>query len=69
VNLNPDSPVPYTLTPKAHAALADAPAVPLPDGTGEWACAVCGDAFFGTPPADMLCVLCQPGDVPAGGAR
>lgn len=34
-----------------------APAWPLPDG--QWACAQCGAAYFGTPPAGELCAGCQ----------
>ena len=54
-----DQPIPFTLTPKAHAELD-------PDGTapgpGEWGCERCGAAFFGTPPGDGLCPACRPGE-------
>jgi hypothetical protein len=26
---------------------------------GEWACRLCGDAYSGTPPDDLLCPLCR----------
>ena len=70
MNLNPDSPVPYTLTPKAHAALTSAPpeTASLYCGCGYddcsacagngWACLGCGDAYFGTAPDDGLCPHC-----------
>jgi hypothetical protein len=61
----PDCPVPFTLTPKAHAAL-DGPAAavltaaalfgPTP---GEWGCGRCGGAWFGIPPGDGLCPGCR----------
>jgi hypothetical protein len=68
---NLDQPVPFTLTPKAHAALArdDDGSGPFLDcgcgydnceacaGCG-WACQRCGLAFFGTPPDDGLCAAC-----------
>jgi hypothetical protein len=95
-----DEPVPYTLTPKAHAALnapiiwmldecqvvsgylahddeaaailADlvsrgaAAGITAPDlnrpgraPVDEWACEVCGAAYFGTPPDGRLCDLCR----------
>jgi hypothetical protein len=59
---DPDQPIPFTLTPKALAALAS-PA----DTAGEWACRGCGDAFFGTAPETGLCLPCQ--DSPSAGAR
>ena len=46
-------PIPYTLTPKAHAAL-DSP--PLLD---EWACVICADGYFGARPADDRCPGCR----------
>jgi hypothetical protein len=56
----PDTPIPFTLTPKAHALLSTAtPAAAL--GPGEWGCDQCGAAFFGTPPGDGLCPPCQGG--------
>ena len=48
-----DQPVPFTLTPKAHA-LPD-----QPDGN-QWACERCGAAYFSTPPDDGLCPACRP---------
>ena len=50
----PDQPVPFTLTPKAHALLDQVP-------EGQWACTGCGDAWFGAPPDDGLCPACRPG--------
>ena len=53
---NPNQPVPFTLTPRAHAALdSDG----TPPGPGEWACDQCGAAWFGTPPDDGLCPACR----------
>jgi hypothetical protein len=49
-----DRPIPFTLTPKALALLADPGAEP-----GEWACIRCADAWFGTPPGDGLCSSCR----------
>jgi hypothetical protein len=54
----PDRPVPFALTPKAHAELDTDGASP---GPGEWACGRCGAAFFGTPPGDGLCPACRGG--------
>ena len=61
----------FTLTPKAHAALArdDDDSGPVLDcGCGHddceacagqgWACQQCGLAFFGTRPDDGLCAGC-----------
>jgi hypothetical protein len=69
VELNLDTPIPYTLTPKAHAVLA---APPLPRcAFGEancacagdsWACLGCSDAYFGTAPDDGLCPDCRAQD-------
>lgn len=70
---DPDHPVPFTLTPKAHAALDQGAPPPAPRwGCGYdngsactsygWACLRCGDAFFGTPPGDGLCSACRPAD-------
>jgi hypothetical protein len=50
---DPDQPVPFTLTPKAHALLDQ------PDGN-QWACERCGAAYFSTPPDDGLCPACRP---------
>jgi rubrerythrin len=57
--LSLDTPIPFTLTPKALAALRD-PA-PTSDGPepGEWACQQCGAAWFGPPPDDGLCPGCR----------
>jgi len=66
---DPDQPVPFTLTAKAHAAL-DHHQEPVMDcGCGYadcsactgygWACLTCNQAFFGTPPEDGLCPTCQ----------
>jgi hypothetical protein len=52
-----DQPVPFTLTPKAHAELDS----DSPPGPGEWGCDQCGAAFFGTPPGDGLCPACRAG--------
>jgi hypothetical protein len=49
---DPDQPVPFTLTPKAHALLDE-----LPDD--QWACGRCGAAWFGTPPGDGRCPGCR----------
>jgi hypothetical protein len=54
-------PVPYALTPLAHACLAALEDIP----PGQWACRTCGGAYFGTPPADGLCPACRPPDPPA----
>jgi len=54
------TPIPYTLTAKAHALL-DA-ADQAPPGPGEWGCGLCGAAFFGTPPETGLCPACRPED-------
>jgi hypothetical protein len=63
-----DRPIPYTLTPKALAALdAGTTPTPLDCGCGSedcpacagWACVRCGDAFFGTAPDDGLCPPCR----------
>jgi hypothetical protein len=54
-------PVPYALTPLAHAALAALAAIP----PGQWACRACGSAWHGTPPEDELCPACRPPDPPA----
>lgn len=51
---DPDQPVPFTLTPKAHALLDQPP-------DDQWACERCGAAYFGTPPDDGLCSACRPG--------
>jgi hypothetical protein len=60
---DPDRPVPYALTPLAHAALTAPDAIP----PGEWACRACGSAWLGTPPQDELCPGCHP-PAPAGAA-
>ena len=54
---DPDQPIPFTLTPKAHAALGD----PALSGAapGEWGCGRCGAAYFATPPGDGLCPGCR----------
>jgi len=65
----PDQPVPYTLTPKADAAL-DHPQGPVMHcGCGYadcstctgygWACLTCARAFFGTRPEHGQCPGCQ----------
>ena len=64
--LDPDEPVPLTLTPRGYAALVDDPgpagAVPLVDDLAdEWSCETCGAAYFGTPPDDALCARCHDG--------
>ncbi len=85
MNPNPDIPIPYTLTPKAHAALAAAPYLLPPDpaapcgGCGHddcsacagygWACLDCGAAYFGPAPDDGLCPDCRAILATAGGAR
>ncbi len=56
-----DRPVPYALTPLAHACLAALDAIP----DGQWACRACGGAWLGTPPGDGLCPGCRPPDPPA----
>jgi hypothetical protein len=69
-----DRPVPFTLTSKAHAALAKDDDGSEPDlgcGCGYddcsacagygWACQRCGLAFFGTRPDDGLCAGCAGG--------
>ncbi len=53
----PDRPVPFTLTPKAHALLDQGP-------DGQWAGLGCGDAWFGEPPDDGLCPAGRPGEHP-----
>ena len=72
---DPGQPVPFTLTPKAHAALDSDD---TPPGPGEWGCDQCGAAWFGTPPEDGLCPACRaeqavtawpaPGPCPGPGA-
>lgn len=52
---DPGQPIPFTLTPKAHALLDQVP-------DGQWACEQCGAAFFGTPPGHGLCPDCRGGD-------
>jgi hypothetical protein len=47
-------PVPFTLTPKAHALLDQVP-------DGQWACEQCGAACFGTPPDGRRCPGCAEG--------
>jgi hypothetical protein len=62
-----DEPVPYTLTPLGYVALAfdelrAVEAVPLvdePDPDDEWACLVCGAAWFGPVPDDGQCHDCR----------
>jgi hypothetical protein len=56
-----DQAVPYTLTARAHAALDQGDAADRP-GPGEWACAGCGDAWFGAAPGDGLCAGCRAGE-------
>ncbi len=60
----PDTPVPYTLTAKAHAYLdraaparVDEPAAV--DDTAGWCCGRCGSAWFGPVPGDGLCGPCR----------
>lgn len=70
MTLNSDSPIPYALTPKAHAALTE-PATPY-CGCGYndcsacagygWACLGCSDAYFGMAPDDGLCPRCRAQD-------
>jgi hypothetical protein len=66
----PDQPIPFSLTPKALAALdAGTTAAALDCACGSedcpacagsgWACARCGDAFFGAAPDDGLCPPCR----------
>jgi rubrerythrin len=39
-----------------QAAAAARPASPLPPpAPDEWACRICGDAWYGTPPEDQTC--------------
>jgi hypothetical protein len=52
---DPDRPIPFTLTAKAHAALDE-------DGPAEWGCEQCGAAYLGTPPDDGLCRACRAGE-------
>ena len=52
---DPDQPIPFTLTPQAHALLSQLP-------EGQWACEQCGAAYFGAPPEDGLCPACRPGE-------
>lgn len=54
----PDEPIPFTLTAKAHAALAYRDCISVVYG---WACLTCGAAYFGTPPQDGLCPGCARG--------
>jgi hypothetical protein len=56
----PDRPIPFTLTPKAHALLGTATPAAAP-GPGEWGCDQCGAAYFGTPPGGGLCPPCRGG--------
>lgn len=56
---DPDQPIPFTLTAKAHAELGSDR---TPPGPGEWGCDQCGAAFFGTPPEDGLCPACRSGE-------
>lgn len=56
----PDSPIPFTLTPKA-CALLDAATPAAAPGPGEWGCDQCGAAFFGAHPGDGLCPACRGG--------
>jgi rubrerythrin len=70
MNPDPDSPIPYTLTPKAHAVLDATPHRGYDDCAGnDWACAGCGAAYFGTPPDDELCPACRATAATAGGMR
>jgi hypothetical protein len=66
----PDDPIPFTLTPKAHATLdTDGPVMDCGCSCGYddctacagygWACLRCGLAFFGTPPEHGLCGPCH----------
>jgi hypothetical protein len=55
---DPDQPVPFTLSPKAHAELDSGDTAP---GPGEWGCDQCGVAFFGTPPEGGQCPACRGG--------
>jgi hypothetical protein len=60
--LDPEEPVPLTLTPEGEAALSAAGPWPLVDSltpVDEWACEVCGAAYFGTRPADGRCPDCR----------
>lgn len=67
---DPGRSVPFTLTPKAHAALDQDAAVcgcgyGCPACTGVfdgWACLRCSCAFFGAPPDDGLCPACRLGE-------
>lgn len=58
-----DEPVPYTLTIKARALVPPPAAPPAPDldeaGVVEWACHVCGSAWFGPVPDDGRCRDCR----------
>ena len=54
LGIDPDQPVPFTLTPRAHALLDQVP-------EDQWACSGCGDAWFGEPPDDGLCPACRLG--------
>jgi hypothetical protein len=60
--LDPDEPVPLTLTPAGEAALSACGPWPLVDSLGaieEWACVICGDAYFGVRPDDDRCDTCR----------
>jgi hypothetical protein len=57
--LDPDEPVPLTLTPKAHAALGRVEVDDDPPPVDEWACEVCGDAYYGPRPDDGRCPDCR----------
>jgi hypothetical protein len=70
-----DEPVPYTLTPKAHAFFgreehytrlyaAELAALAAGDedqgpGEYEWECTWCGSVWFGTAPDDQTCDACR----------
>ena len=60
--LDPDQPVPFALTAKAHAALGQEEDTAAESGSAEWGCERCGAAYFGTPPDDGLCLACRAGE-------
>jgi hypothetical protein len=54
--LDPDQPIPYTLTALAHVALTE-PGI-LPGACDDWSCHRCGLGYFGSRPDSGLCVPC-----------